>query len=95
MVRCSPGHRWRYETMGERCMAINECLETPDICHDGICYDTTDSYVCECHSGYDGPTCAERRELAAAYVNTPAILVIIFCALLLLCKSTLNHLLYL
>ena len=69
---------------GAICEPINECLEQPDICHDGRCLDTEDGYSCDCYHGYGGPTCAERREQPTAFVSTSALLIILLCIVLLL-----------
>lgn len=32
---------------------MNECLDNPDICQNGICINTDGSYRCECPFGYN------------------------------------------
>lgn len=76
----------QHDEADEPCENINECLENPGICNYGTCSDTEDSYNCECHSGYGGPLCAERRESTSVFVTTGAILAIIVCAFVVLCE---------
>jgi EGF-like domain len=89
-VRCQYGYRLvRPSPFSPAiCQAVNECQEMENPCNGGRCIDATSGYVCECVSGRGGPTCAERRahQVAAAYIKTGALLIIVACIILLLCK---------
>ena len=66
-------------------MNKNECLERP--CIQGTCVDTETGFYCDCFSGYEGELCGlARRESPFVDLSMGAILAIIICALVLLCK---------
>ena len=67
------------------CVNINECNEI-DPCYHGECKDTQMSYKCICHRGWTGRHCDLRQEAYVALMSTGAILAIIVCVLVLLCK---------
>ena len=69
------------------CVNINEC-EEEDPCYNGECIDEPDGFYCNCAPGYSGTLCNLRQEAVVAYMSTGAILIILICALVLLCKST-------
>ncbi|XP_036448595.1 latent-transforming growth factor beta-binding protein 1 isoform X2 [Colossoma macropomum] len=47
---------------------VDECIIRPDICGQGFCYNTPESYNCICHEGYrlddEGSTCIDVDECA-------------------------------
>ncbi|KAI4903935.1 hypothetical protein NFI96_031938 [Prochilodus magdalenae] len=49
---------------------VDECLISPDICGQGICYNTAESYTCICNEGYrqddEGSTCIDVDECAVS-----------------------------
>ncbi|XP_078313226.1 fibrillin-1-like [Crassostrea virginica] len=62
---------------------INECVEFPNICKDGVCSNTVGSFSCRCNQGYTldetGTTCLDINECQISFgicsngtcVNTP------------------------
>ena len=56
------GCRSGYETVGTKCIDINEC-SNPDICHQkSVCVNTGGSFICQCYEGYEGELCADIDE---------------------------------
>ena len=82
IYRCEVGQR-RVDTAAV-CENIDECLDYP--CIHGTCQDLPNGFVCVCHDGYEGDLCPAKRESAVAHVSMGAILAIIICLLVLLCK---------
>ena len=73
----------------EMCVNINECLGNP--CVNGECIDRDRGFECHCFAGYSGIHCKEKQEAYTAYVSHGAIIAIVICVLVVLCKFLLFY----
>ena len=70
----------------EVCVNIDECQARP--CVHGICNDKQDGFTCDCDPGWTGTLCAAKEQAYVAYMSTGAILAIVICVMVVLCKSS-------
>ena len=94
--QCPPGFK-KSDDANDRniCVDINECEEDPGVCRNGgTCQnfvktdksDRSAGFVCTCVSGYVGATCNAAMKEQRLGVSDGAIIAMVVCAVLLLCK---------
>lgn len=81
--RCPGGQRWI--PFQAECVNINECVEE-NLCVHGDCIDLDRGFECDCHANWDGLYCDRSRQASTAMVSTGAIMAIVICVLVMLCK---------
>jgi hypothetical protein len=86
--RCPAGYYEGFDntthTSLRTCFNVSECLSNP--CLHGACFDRVNDYHCECEYGWEGKNCGQRQEKIVAALSTGALVAILVCLFLLMCK---------
>ena len=56
------GCRSGYETIGLKCIDINECANRGQCPEKSLCVNTQGNYTCQCYDGYEGALCFDVNE---------------------------------